>query len=200
MNETQRQKIAKIYELVNGGVDGEKKAARNALDRLIAKYNLSDTDIENINKKEYRFKYQTKLDLMLFQQLLVYFLDGKSGTIYKDTYGVKEVSIALEYLDFITISCSYEYFRRHMKKQYKKVVLPQVKRCRSPKTKNKRRQELYPIFFSKYVLKSGIYKKDQVSKMDTSKMSEKEVADRISMQVEGGSYNKQVSNGLYLGQ
>lgn len=200
MNDTQREKIAKVYELVNRGVDGKKKAARNALDRLIAKYNLSDTDIENINKKEYRFKYQTELDLMLFQQLLVYFLDGKSGTIYKDTYGVKEVFIALEYLDFITISCSYEYFRRHMKKQYKKAVLPQVKRCRTSKTKNKRRQELYPIFFSKYILKSGIYKKDQVSKVDTSKMSGKEVADRISMQVEGGSYNKQVSNGLYLGQ
>lgn len=41
MNQELKNKIAKIYELVNrGATDGERQAAKNQLDKLMKKYNL----------------------------------------------------------------------------------------------------------------------------------------------------------------
>lgn len=198
MNQDIRSKIAKVYELVNKGVDGEKEAAKTALDRLLKKHNLSEKEVQHITKKTYIFKYATQLDILLFQQLLYYFVADNYCNLYKSSYRRKILTIDLEYLDYVTMICSYEYYRNHMRLQYNKTVLPQIKRCRTAKTKRLRREELIPVFFSKYILKSGIYKNNQVSKR-TEKYTQKELANLLAIQgIEGGRYKQQISNGLYL--
>ena len=202
MNPQIRQKLAKVYALVERGIAGEKDAAKEALDRLIKKYNLDAAALDDLTKNEYRFKYSTDLELQLFCQLVEYFLDSsKHQNAYRDLRGVREIVVKLEYLDFVLLSSAYEYFRRHMKKEYNRLVMPQLKKCRYTRTKTQRRKQLSPIFFSNYVIASKLYKEDQVRKLDVSEMTEKEKKDRARLDnVKGGQYNTQVTTGLYLEQ
>ena len=199
MKQEVKDKIAKVYELVNKGVQGEKEAAKKALDRLMKKYNLTEIDIKTIHLKEYGFKYSNKMELKLLIQLHKYFLPEKKVSAFRDTWGKKELVLKLEYIDFITMEMAYEYFRRHMNSQFKSICLPEINRCRKLKTKNKRRQELQDLFFSQYVLKSKIYNPDQLKKVDLSKLSDKEYHDRMKLEkVKGGIFHNQVTTGLFL--
>lgn len=200
MTTEQQDKIAKVYELVNKGVQGEKEAAKKGLDRLMKKYSLTEFDLSTIHLKEYGFKYSNQMEIWLLIQLHKYFLPEKKINAFRDLRGKKELVLKLEYIDYITIETSYEYFRRHMNTQFKALCLPEINRCRKVKTRNKRRQELQDLFFSKYVIKSKIYNPDQVVSVDMSKLSEKEYSDRMKLEnIKGGIFHNQVTTGLFLG-
>lgn len=197
MNTEIKDKIAKVLELTNRGFEGEKDAAKNALDRLMKKYNLSDEDLHKIKFTKYFFKYKTKLDMDLFQQILKYFLPGKNFRIVRYTYGKRELAVELEYLDWVTIDSAYEYFRRHATNQFNEFCLPHVKRCRSTKTKNAKRIELQDAFFSKYVIASKIYHPEQIKQVSYSGLSSAKVnyenqKNKILGNVTGGQYHAQV--------
>lgn len=200
MKNENREKIAKIYELVQrGATDGEKKAAEIALNKLIKKFNISDEYLEKIKLKKYEFKYSTILDLKLFMQLHSYFFKGKDFKAERRTIGTKSIICSFEYLDYIVIMTAYEYFKRHMNKEFKKVCVPLINKCRSTKTKNKRRQELQGKFFSRYVIKSKIYHQEELTSLDYSKLSKKEIEDiERLMKIEGGNYHTQLNTGLFL--
>ncbi|WP_027394192.1 hypothetical protein [Aquimarina latercula] len=201
MTETTRNKIAKVYELVQRGVDGEQKAAQKALERLLKKHNLNGAQIENIRKKEYRFKYGNRLELMLCYQLVRCLFPGMETKLYKDTYGVREIVISFEYLDYVTFSTAYEYFRRHMKAQFKIHCTPLVNKCRSAKTRNERREQLQDLFFGQYAIASKLYVTGDLTKVSHDEMSKKKMQDLQKLQsIEGGSYHTQVTTGLYLNQ
>lgn len=196
MTEEIQQKLAKVYELVKRGEQGEKIAAEKALKRLMKKYNLTKEALNDLKLRKYTFKYASELDLKLFQQLMYYFLRDKDYQLYKHTLGVKEISVKLEYLDFVQIETAYGYFRPHMNKQWREHALPMLKRFRKITNKNKRRVELQKVFFNRYIDKSGIYHKDQLTKKP---LEGKELDDTIRlMGIEGGKYNQQVTTGLYL--
>lgn len=195
-----KDKISKIYELVKrGGTEGEKSAAESALNKLLKKHNLTDGFIKTMCLKEYEFKYATNLDLKLFMQLHKYFFKGKHFNAYKSTLRRKSIFISFEYLDWVLFSSAYEYFKKHMNSEFKKVCVPLIIKCRSAKTKNDRRAKLQNLFFSQYVINSKIYHPTQIEKIDILKLGEKERADREKiLNIEGGSYATQVTTGLYL--
>lgn len=198
MNTEIKDKIAKVLELANRGIDGEKDAAKNALDRLMKKYNLSDEDLSKIKLTKYFFKYKTNLDMMMFQQILKYFFVGKNFRVVRYTSGQKSLAVELEYLDYVTIDSAYEYFRRHAADQFKQFCLPHIKRCRTTKTKNAKRNELQDAFFSRYVIASNIYHPEQIQQIDHSGMSnkEREISHKraqILGDVEGGQFHTQVA-------
>lgn len=200
MDNKTREKISKVYELVNRGVNGEKQAAKKALDRLMKKYNLNQQDVEQIKMQEYRFKYSSQMEMALFVQLKSCFLKDIDTPIYKDTNGIREMLITLEYLDYVVISSSYEYFRKHMRQQFNKFCLPKINRCKSSKTRNKRRKELQNIFLNQYIIASKLYKEEHLQKVKKP-LSEKELKDmRDLSSIEGGKYHTQMTTGLYLNQ
>lgn len=197
MNTEIKDKIAKVLELASRGVDGEKTAAKKALSRLMKKYNLSDEDLSKIKLQRYFFKYKTNLDKMIFIQLLSYFFKDQHFTIYQNNTREKDLQIEMEYLDYVTLSCSYAYFKAHAAKQFNEFCLPHVKRCRSPKTKNAKRIELQDAFFSKYIIASNLYHPEQVKSVNYSEMTGKELeAAKRQLQilgdVQGGNYHAQV--------
>ncbi|MRI64214.1 hypothetical protein EDM00_09460 [Ornithobacterium rhinotracheale] len=197
MNELIKQKILKIYELAEKGVAGERDAAKLALDRLMKKHNLTEEALSSLKLRRYTFKYASELDLNLFVQLMYYFFGEEKYKIFKSTYGVKEISVKLEYLDFVQIETAYGYFKPHMNEQWRKTALPILKRYRNLKNKNNRRKELQKMFFEQYISKSGIYTQDQLKEAD---FSDKELNDYFlfNSEVEGGKYKKQVDRGLYI--
>lgn len=201
MTQESKDKIAKVYELVKRGVDGEKDAAKLALDRLMKKYDLDDSALEKITFKQYVFKYVSDIEVRLLCQLYEYFISRDMPDAHKNTWHAKEIVISLQYLDYVVLSSSYEYFRRHMKTEYNRLVLPRLKRCRKVKTRNALRKSLSDIFFSNYILASKIYIEDQIKALDMEKMSQAEMKRRVQlMGVNGGEYNTQVTTGLYLEQ
>ncbi|EPL7677463.1 hypothetical protein RG089_000598 [Elizabethkingia anophelis] len=188
-----RERIAKVQALVNGGIDGEKQAAKVQLDKLLKKYNINPAQVDEITKKQYHFKYATELDKSLFSQLLNYFFKDIEFQVYLHTGNKKELSVRLDYLDYITISCSYEYFKRHMNQEWKKFSEESLKRKRTNKTKNKLRADLQDIFFSQYIIKSRIYHPEQVRNRQFGEMSKTELDHyRNLQQIQGGQYHAQV--------
>lgn len=202
INNELKSRLAKVYELVKrGGTEGEKAAAKNALDRMLEKYNLSGMDMDSLDKGVYRFKYASDLDHWLVLRIVTMFVSDPSviDSARRSTRGVKEIVLQLTYLDFITVSASYGYFKRHMKAQWDKTCAPELARCRKIKTRNARRKELQHHFFNAYLIASKLYKDGELTSVPMSDMAEKKRRDRLKMrEVEGGQYKKQVVGGLFL--
>jgi hypothetical protein len=195
-----KDKIKKVYALVERGTEGEQKAARAALDRLMKKYNLSDEQVENIDLVLREFTYTTLMEKVLFIRICR-FLVGMDikGHAYVDRNLGKVICIKLKHIDYVTADCAYEYFRKHMKSQWKKICAPELARCRKAKTRNKRRQELQGAFCEQYMIKSGLVDPDELKPMDLDQMSQKELADQMKLQgLEGGKYHTQVSTAHLL--
>lgn len=193
-------KLAKIYRLVQkGATEGEREAARKALERIMKKYNLNDSALNDLDFKEYIFKYTKQIELNLLERIMFIMVPNAIEQSALRSWK-KEIVSKLQYLDWVTIECAYEYFRRHMRKQWNKLVLPELKKCRKVKTRNKRRKQLSDLFFNRYVIASKLYKEEELKKIDPNEISEREAKDRMRLAegVEGGQYNKQVVGGLML--
>ena len=199
MNDKVKEKIAKVYELVKRGIAGEQQSAEKMLKKLLEKYNIPEAELDSIGEKEYYFKYSSNLDEWLLIQLIKYFFKEKNYKLYriKDS-GVKEISIQMSYIDWVTLDSAYGYFKPHLNQQWRKHGLPVVNRCRTTKTKNKRREAMQETFFSLYITRSGIYRSSQTTS-NSKPLTEEEIK-RLTMLygVEGGKYNQQVTTGLYL--
>lgn len=195
-----RERIAKVYTLAEkGATQGERKAAKQALDRLMKKYNLNEEYVKSIKEKLYSFTYSMDIDKHLMSRLISFLIKKDDIKAYLDTNGKRAIVCKLEYLDYVTLECAYEYFRKHMRGEYKRLVTPQLNRCRSAKTKKARKQQLEDIFFSKYVIASKLYEEKEISHIEWSELSETERKQRASLDgVQGGSYRTQVTTGLYL--
>lgn len=200
MNKELKDRLFKVYELVkNGGTEGEKEAAKLALDRIIERHNLKDVDLDSLDREIYRFKYASNLELLLLTRIVKVLLDDEFAirSARRRTNGVREVSYMLRFLDYITLEAAYEYFRRHMKNQWERLCADQIRRKRSAKTKNKRRSELQSLFFTAYVIKSKLYKEGELQRVEVT--SKQELEDRRKLErVQGGQFNKQVVGGLFL--
>ena len=197
MNDKVKEKIAKVYELVKRGVAGEQQSAEKMLKKLLEKYNISEDELNSIDEKKYYFKYASNLDEWLLIQLIEYFFKEKNYKLYRiKNCGVKEIAIQMPYLDWVTLDSAYGYFKPHLNQQWRKHGLPVVNRCRTTKTKNKRRIEMQDSFFKLYVVRSGIYRPEQIT---SNPLSEEEIKQLTMLYgVEGGKYNQQVTTGLYL--
>lgn len=197
MNESLKDKIAKIYALVNqGATEGERAAAKKALDRLLSKYQLAGENLELIAKKVYVFKYKTELDVMLMSRLIAFFMPNECGT---RSPWAKVLKITLFYEDWVTLDCTYAYFRKHMAGQWKTHCLPVVNRCRTAKTRNKKRAELYPAFFTEYAIRSGIVNQAEIKYRPLTSAKDIERSQLIKG-IQGGDYKKQVITDKLLEQ
>lgn len=195
MNDKIKEKIIKVYELVKRGIAGEQQSAEKMLKKLLEKYNISVDNL--IDEKKYYFKYASKLDEWLLMQLIKYFFKEKNYKLYRiKNCGVKEIAIQMPYLDWVTLDSAYGYFKPHLNQQWRKHGLPVVNLCQTTKTKNKRRIEMQDSFFKLYVVRSGIYRREQIT---STPLSEEQIKQLTMLYgVEGGKYNQQVTTGLYL--
>ena len=132
-------------------------------------------------------------------QLTKYFFKEKEYKLYRvKNRGVKEIAIQMPYLDWVTLDSAYGYFKPHLNQQWRKHGLPVVNRCRTTKTKNKRREAMQKTFFSLYITRSGIYRSSQTTS-NSKPLTEEEIKWLTMLYgVEGGKYNQQVTTGLYL--
>ena len=202
MTDALREKLSKLYELVKrGATEGERDAAKRVLDKWLDKHNLQGIDLDSLDKPIRKFKYSSQLEMWLLGSIIKYFL---SPTLLDDArrylYKEKAIGLPLTHLDYITVECAYEYFRRHMRKQWKKTCEPELSKCRKVNIRNKRRGQLQIAFYSSYVIASNLYKEDLVE-INGAELSKQELDDYRSMiSVEGGEYNTQVQSAHMLNE
>jgi hypothetical protein len=193
-----KEKLKKVYALVNGGAtEGERAAAQKALDKILEKYNINATELDSIDKDWHLLTYTTEMEYQLIFRLARTVI---SRPDFSSVPGKKRLGVLVNYFDWITLSSAYEYFRRHMKVQWNKFCAPHVSRCRTVKTKNAKRKSLQDKFFSEYVIASNLYQPEELTTVDITKLpkSQQQEYEKLG-KVEGGKYTTQVTNGLYLG-
>lgn len=197
MTENLRQKLAKIYTLIErGATEGEKKAARAAMDRIVAKHGIDDGQLEDLAKREMKFTYVSQMEVQLLLRLLKKFAPDHSR-LERRAYGKKTVHTKVDYLEAVSLECAYEYFRRHMKSEWIRTCAPLVSRCRTAKGKNKRRETLQLSFMATYFLRSGLVEEEGLTKVECKTKAQQDAVDRIRG-VQGGAYHKQADSGRYL--
>ncbi len=196
MNDILKEKLSKIYALIErAGSDGERAAAQSALDRIVSKYNITPEMLRRVGLSEYVFTYKSKLEFWLLGQIIkVQFNQSNGVTFYRENS--RSVSITLEYIDWVTISCMYEYFRRHMIAQWD-IVRKELTKHRKQSIINKRRFQLQLKFFGKYIRLSNLYLDGDL--VSVTNKTRQEMRDSVLMQdIEGGEYNKQVISNKLL--
>lgn len=206
MNQQIKNKLAKIQELINrGSTEGERKAAERAFNRIVKENNIDESKLNELHLNTYYFTYSTELEPRLIQFLIRFFYpslqleDIARRTNYKkdEELGVitytRAIKLLLSYEQYVTLSCSYEYFRRHMKKQYNKIVKPVIDRCRTNKTKKLKRNILIDDFFTAYIIASKLIDQKHVKEIPYSELSAQEKKNATLLaDVEGGNYKTQV--------
>lgn len=194
MNNELLERIKKIYSLVeHGATPGERAAARHQLDKILKRYNLNEQEVLN-RENSYYIHYCTFLEFHLLGHIIHYYMDTmdkccKVNRIRKggQYHGIRAILIVASYEQFVEIDCCYQYFRRHMRSEYKKVEY---------KTKNKYRREQYQrTFISQYAIKSQLVRPEYIYEIKATKDTS-----YISRTIEGGKYNRQVDNTKFLNQ
>lgn len=199
MNPEIKSRLSKVYELVNhGATEGERQAAKLALDRLMTKYEVDNIDLKTLMYERCAFRYNTEMEIKLLLTIWHVLLeDAEIGREPQRYPHRKTVSFLLDPLERITVECAYEYFRRHMLKEWKSVCLPDLKRCRSAKGKKKRREALSSKFFTMYCVKSKLYREGELTERRIT--SDKELKDHQLLEgIEGGTLKKQLVTGHLL--
>lgn len=188
-------KIRKVKALIErGATDGEKAAARKALERLSKAHNFAiEQDGSVMNT--YKFFYTMVIDMELADRIIIYFdLDVIPKGRY--TRPTRSFFIRMDIDDHVIFDCAYGYFKPHMAAQWRKNVTPILKRCRTAKSRKARQERIERRFMAQYLLKSGlITNKDLTFDAPSSKELNEVKALRG---IEGGNYNQQLNTGLYL--
>ena len=191
-----KDRLYKVYALVeHGATEGEKKAAHAAIERILKKYGKSLEDINDVLFQRYRFTYTTWLEEKLLIRLIVY--TGLTIDEFAKDPRSKRIVATINELKYLELHCMYEYFRRHMKAQWKAHIAPQVAKCRTAKTKAQKRKDLQPRFATYYFIKSGLIPQDEIR---MGPIKSKAQASLVSLleKVVVGNYHKPVSQGNYL--
>ena len=191
-----KEKLRKVYELVNSGIDGEREAAMNVLEQLMAKFGITEAQLSSLDQNEYEFGYTSKMELILLARVMETLYPGVVGKS-KRIVSVKKIISTLDYTTFINIECAYEYFRRHMKAQWILLCIPELAKCRKTKTKNKLRAELQDAFISKYLIESKLVPESSIKQVPIKSGRHLNRVALVSG-VQGGQYNKQIHTNKLL--
>ena len=172
----------------------KKQAAKLAFEKIVKNANLSDDDLLSVLPSDYAFKYANYAEKLLLFHLTAYILDKFANEIYYRDGGQRNMKICgLTKLQHIELHAMYEYFRRHMKSEYKILIKSAVKKAywnpQAGLSVIQARKNAQSLFISAYLAKSGIarWNPDGEAKIITSNL------DKGSLDnIQGGEYFKQV--------
>lgn len=116
------EKIRKIKALMDGGEDGEAKAARLALERLMEANGLTWDDIMDERRITREFKYSNEREMALMMQLIVRLFGSTSEIYKKGTFNknAKVVFLNMTDMEYIDMKNQWEYYRKAWKSYLEK--------------------------------------------------------------------------------
>ncbi len=113
------EKLKKVKELAERGVEGEAQAAKEKLDILLNKYGLTLKDLEEVKTNEYKFKYVTVYEKKIMIQCISKVLDNPQLTYswYKDKK--KEFFVEMTEWQFIEATSLIKFHIKQFRKEVK---------------------------------------------------------------------------------
>lgn len=121
-NTTIRERLQKIKNLAERGIEGEAANATAQLVKLLAKYGLTIEDLEDAEERVYKFHCQTKFELRLMIQ--IYGMIRKVSAVHYQRYYDKKaygfIFTAQEYADAKEY---FDYYRRELKKEMERLCM-----------------------------------------------------------------------------
>lgn len=85
--DTIKEKLRKIYQLTQRGADGERENAQRALDALLAKYDLTISDVADEERSSCRFDYKLTIHKKLLRQIVAAVTQTSRFAVYTYKYG-----------------------------------------------------------------------------------------------------------------
>ena len=199
-------RLSKIYALVErGATEGEKQAAKNIFNKLLIKHGLTEDDVTEIVKKDYAFTFANYAEEILLVHLSAYVLNVWTCDVQRYAYRHEQRKVYIKNLtklEYIQIVAMYEYFRQHMKAEYKLVVKATVDKALRLRGLIKQNNKTYTnadvarerkntqgIFITKYLEASGILRTNPNSeRIKVSSMADSSTFESIK----GGKYHEQL--------
>ena len=121
MEDSLLQKLKKIKTLVERGHKSEALEAKRKLDILLAKYNLSESDLEETETKRITFKYSFKHEKDIILQCLSKIKNDPNLSYYK-MKGRKEVKVDLTIWEEAEANEMIKFHLRELKKHLNKQI------------------------------------------------------------------------------
>lgn len=109
-----KQTLVKVKALADRGTEGEKKAAEEKLKKLLTKYGIDITEIDNQEVRERDFKHYRDLDSRM---ILVQVIASVRNTAIFLTKKDHQVHAEMTYNEYIEVLEKYKYFWTLFKKQ-----------------------------------------------------------------------------------
>lgn len=111
-------KIKKLKELVDRGVDGEVFAAKRAIDQLCEKYDINIEDLFKEEKKRYVFKikYNNKFDKQLLFQCYAKVTNNKKISYFTSKSRPNIIEFDLTRIEYIDLKGMFEFYRKEWSK------------------------------------------------------------------------------------
>lgn len=119
--ETIKNKLLKIKELADRGIDGEKIAAQHRLEELLVKYNMTIEDIFNESTKERMFQV-SPAQRGLFVQFASSIIGDRYKKLYSYKYKPSKIYIELTDQEFIDFDQRWQWHTKQYVKEMKKQI------------------------------------------------------------------------------
>lgn len=116
-----RERILKVKELAENGIEGEKKAAINLLKELLNKYDLSFDDLTENVIGRYEYSYTMSAEKILFFGIVRKVTDRGEIAYYKPP-NQRIIILELTYVQSVEISALYSYYQKPFRKWLKEKI------------------------------------------------------------------------------
>jgi hypothetical protein len=122
MSENKITLAKKLQELAKRGSDGEREAAQAALNKVLRKYDITLTDLDDEQENDYRFNYHGDEELKILSQI-AYKVIGERGHVHPLVYTAsnrrcrKAVDISCTEAQRIEIEFLFTFYTNLYKKE-----------------------------------------------------------------------------------
>lgn len=120
MDDNLRKKLIKLYNLSERGVGGEKRNAKNFLDKLLQKHGITLEELNEDKKEDRYYKYGRVLTRKLIIQI-VYSVIGKEVNAWVCS-AYREIGVEATEYEHIQIKELIDFHLENYKKEEKKII------------------------------------------------------------------------------
>lgn len=108
--------LLKIKALARLGVDGEQENAVALLSRLMLKYGISESELDDERRTLCWFRYSQKIECKLLNQI-IYMVTAKPAYGCKGIRKKKELGTECTVVEQLEIEANYDFFKNAMEKE-----------------------------------------------------------------------------------
>lgn len=105
------EKIKRIQALAENGMNGEKESAQTMLKKLMEKYDISESQLDEEVKEEYEFRFKDDCERRLLLQIFYMVTESNEYWNYNDKK-IKKIGVDCTVAQRLEIEACFEFFKK----------------------------------------------------------------------------------------